>query len=408
MASLMALDVVVMCESFPELSETFIANEAAALQRAGHRVEIVARETAARPDHSIAGAIPTSYVLGFPRGTRLRTLAWRMRALAWLIATRPLACAADVVARRRWRREEDVKPLRMIAPVARALAGRPRAHLHAHFAWEAATDAMRLSRLLGRPWSVTAHAYDIYSAPANLAEKLRRSDFATSGCAYTVRDLQRIAGPEAAGRVHEIVMGVDPGAWARTTPLPHGRHVVAVGRLMPKKGFADLVAAAAILRDGDGVDRVTIVGEGPERERLERAIAEAGAGDVVVLAGAKAPAEVRAIMETADVLCMPCVVAPDGDRDSMPVVVKEAMAMEICVVATDEVGLPEIVRPPWGRLAPPHDPAALAAALAEVLAASPAERSAMGAAARAHVAGHANVDVEAAKLAELIAGGSAA
>jgi colanic acid/amylovoran biosynthesis glycosyltransferase len=100
---------------------------------------------------------------------------------------------------------------------------------------------------------------------------------------------------------------------------------------------------------------------------------------------------------------MPCVVAPDGDRDSMPVVVKEAMAMELMVVATDEVGLPECVRAPWGRLVPPGDPDALRAALEEVLALPVEERAAAGAAGRAWVLEHADVQRETARLAALIA-----
>jgi colanic acid/amylovoran biosynthesis glycosyltransferase len=88
----------------------------------------------------------------------------------------------------------------------------------------------------------------------------------------------------------------------------------------------------------------------------------------------------------------------------MPVVVKEAMAMELMVVATDEVGLPECVCEPWGRLVPPGDPAALRAALEEVLELAPAERAAAGAAGRAWVLEHADVHRETARLAELIAG----
>ena len=113
----------------------------------------------------------------------------------------------------------------------------------------------------------------------------------------------------------------------------------------------------------------------------------------------------RELLERADLLAMPCVVAANGDRDSMPVVVKEAMAMEIPVVATDEVGLPELVRDELGRLVPPGDAAALAAAIAELLDAAAAERrAAMGRAARAHVIEHADVHRETAKLAELIRG----
>jgi phosphatidylinositol alpha-1,6-mannosyltransferase len=86
----------------------------------------------------------------------------------------------------------------------------------------------------------------------------------------------------------------------------------------------------------------------------------------------------------------------------MPVVVKEAMAMELLVVASDEVGLPECVRAPWGALAPPGDAAALAAALRDVLTLSPPERASAGRAARDWVAAHADVDVETARMAAVL------
>ena len=100
-------------------------------------------------------------------------------------------------------------------------------------------------------------------------------------------------------------------------------------------------------------------------------------------------------------LAAPCVVAANGDRDTMPVVVKEALAMEVPVVATDEVGLPELVRPEWGRLVPPRDADALAAALDELLDLPPAERAAMGRAGRAWVAEHCDLASETARLARM-------
>ena len=144
--------------------------------------------------------------------------------------------------------------------------------------------------------------------------------------------------------------------------------------------------------------RVTIVGEGPERDGLEREIARLNLADRVALPGAASPEGVRAALEAADLLCMPSVVGRDGDRDSMPVVVKEALAMEVCVVASDAVGLPEIVREPWGRLVPPADDDALAQAIAAMLDRPPAERAAAGRAGRAHVVEHANVEHETEKL----------
>jgi glycosyltransferase involved in cell wall biosynthesis len=172
--------------------------------------------------------------------------------------------------------------------------------------------------------------------------------------------------------------------------------VLAVGRLVEKKGFEVLVDAAAQLADV----RVQIIGDGPLRQALEERIARRGAP--VELLGGRPPAQVLDAMQDADVLAMPCVVARDGDRDSMPVVVKEAMALDLLVVASDEVGLPECVMAPWGFLAPPGDAAALAAALRAALALDSRERAAAGAAARAWVLANADVDAETAVMASLI------
>ena len=100
---------------------------------------------------------------------------------------------------------------------------------------------------------------------------------------------------------------------------------------------------------------------------------------------------------------MPCVVAADGDRDSMPVVVKEAMAMQLCVVASDEVGLPELVEEPWGRLVRPGDHDGLADAIGALLAHGPERRKELGAMARTHVARIADVHTETGRLSGWIA-----
>jgi colanic acid/amylovoran biosynthesis glycosyltransferase len=99
---------------------------------------------------------------------------------------------------------------------------------------------------------------------------------------------------------------------------------------------------------------------------------------------------------------MPCLVARDGDRDSMPVVVKEAMAMELLVVASEAVGLPECVLPPWGRLTPPGNAGALAGALRDALALPVEERARAGRAGREWVRAHASVDAETARMAAVL------
>jgi len=374
-------------DQWPELSETFVVNELEALRRQGHVVRVQAARPAPRPNPQAPGDVDVE-LLGDGSGWR------RWRDLLWLVARSPRACAADLAGRRRWRREEWVRPLRMLAGPARRIRTQGDEHLHAHFAGGAALDALRLSALTGRPYSVTAHAYDIFASPRNLREKLTGASAVFSGCEYNVERLRRMV---PAAHVHEVVMGVDANAFQRDRPLPQGRTVLAVGRLVEKKGFEVLVDAAGLI---DGVT-VQIVGDGPLRDRMASRIAASGAP--VQLLGSRPPAGVLAAMQEADVLAMPCVVARDGDRDSMPVVVKEAMAMELLVVASDEVGLPECVLAPWGFLAAPGDAQALAAALRSALALAPGDRRAAGAAGRAWVREHAEVDRETAAMAAVIA-----
>ena len=371
-------------DHWPELSETFVVNELEALRRLGHDVRVQAAEAAANPNPEAPGDV-TVHLLA--RDGRQRGV----RDLLWLLARSPRACARDLRRRRRWKREEWVRPLRSLAPAARRIVARGDEHLHAHFAGGAALDAMRLAALTGRSFSVTAHAYDIFLEPRNLAEKLTRADAVFTGCDYNVRHLRRVA-PRA--NLHKVVMGVDAGRFRRRSPLPGGRVVIAVGRLVEKKGFALLVEAVAALPRV----QLQIVGDGPLRDDLERRAQQSGAGARVAFLGSLAPAEVRDALEQADVLAMPCVVARDGDRDSMPVVVKEAMAMELLVVASDEVGLPECVQAPWGALCPPGDAGALAAALGGMLALPAEERASAGRAGRAWVREHADVDAETARL----------
>ena len=358
-----------------------------ALRALGHRVRVLAGAPG-----DMASPVPMRTIgAGGPHAAA---------AAAALAMRRPRPCARDIRGRLAWSRAGAGATLRHLAPLARELAvAEPPPHLHVHFAAGAALDALRLARLSGVRYSLTAHAYDIFQHPRNLAAKLHEAAFVTTGCYYNVRELASLTGGAVAAE--RIVMGVDADRFRRRSPHRHGRTVVAVGRLVEKKGFATLVRALAA-PGGERIERATIVGDGPLRGELAALAAELGVADRLLLAGALDHGEVRAAIEAADVLAAPCVIAADGDRDSMPVVVKEAMALELPVVASDLVGLPEIVREPWGRLVAAGDPAALAAALAAVLELPRDERAAAGAAGRAWVVEHADVRTETQRLSQLI------
>jgi glycosyltransferase involved in cell wall biosynthesis len=377
-----ALRIGMLVDQFPELSETFIAAEAQELVRQGHSVHVESAWHAPHPNYDAARRLDVAYLEDDDRGRRLRDLGW-------LVARHPLRCARDLLWRRRLARDEVVRPLRRLAPAARRLHAAGVVHLHAHFAARAALDAMRLGALLGIPYSVMTHGYDIFSLPSNLREKHERAAFAVTACDYSARYLKDEHGVEGVTR---LIVGVDADRFKRRTPHAESGTVLAVGRLVEKKGFQFFVEAAARV---PGLERLVIVGDGPLRSELDL-------GGPVELTGPRTPDEIRELLEQSALVAVPSVEAADGDRDTMPVIAKEALAMEVPVVASDAFGLPELVRPEWGRLVPPGDVGALAAAIEELLALPVERRAEMGRAGREFVLRECNLQVETERLAGLI------
>jgi colanic acid/amylovoran biosynthesis glycosyltransferase len=382
------LRIVVLADQFPELSETFVVSEVRELMRQGHAVRVEANQHAPHP--APADDVEAAYFAD-------DSVVARLWSAARLVARSPLRCLRDVKLKRLLGREEPVRTLRELAPCALRLRSFGASHLHAHFARGAAADALRLGALLGVPYSLMTHGYDIFQLPRNLRLKHERAAFAVSACDYSVRYLES----EFGVRSSRLITGVDGEAFARRTPYAPPASVLAVGRLVEKKGFGVLVEAAASV---PGLERVTIVGDGPQRSSLESRVRELGLESVVSLVGPQPPERVRELLEDAALLAAPSVVAADGDRDTMPVVVKEALAMEVPVVASDEVGLPEVVRPQWGRLVPSGDAAALAAAISELLALPVERRRELGRAGRAFVLEECSLTRETERLAALIRG----
>jgi glycosyltransferase involved in cell wall biosynthesis len=249
--------------------------------------------------------------------------------------------------------------------------------VHAHFVWRSADAAEVIGCALGTGHSVTAHANDIFVTVGPVARRLAAAKTVITVCEYNRRWLVERHPGEVAGKLHVVPcctrVEVEP-----TRPLrDEGGQLVILGagRLVPKKGFDVLVRAMPHLQH-DAV--VVIVGEGPERARLEGLASDLGVAGRIVFAGWSSHEGMQAHYAAADVFCLPCRVAPDGDRDSMPVVVKEAMAAGLPIVSTVEVGVPEMVDDgDNGLLVPPDDHAALAGALGRLLG-DPVLRARMG------------------------------
>ena len=305
-----------------------------------------------------------------------------------------------------WRRTRQVRDergvselrfdWRVLPRVARTLRAQGVTHLHAHFAWGAAAAAHCLSPLMGTTWSMTVHANDIFVSRRNLGVKVQSCSALVTVCEYNRTWLREELG--VSREIELVVCGVEVPPVTATAKT---YDVVAVGRLVEKKGLDLLVLACATLRATHPHVRVAIIGEGPERAHLEQLVREHRLEDVVDLPGALSHEESLQRISEAQVFCLPARIARDGDRDAMPVVIKEAMAREVPVVATSVVAIPEMVDEQVGRLVPPDDVPALTAALDEVLSLSTDERAALGRAGRRRVLEGLTLAGETAKLRQL-------
>lgn len=338
-------------------SQTFVVNEIAELRRQGLAVDVLSVE---RGDVVVDDA---TYLVDLApgRGTLVRAHLGAARR-------RPVGYLRFLVRALAMRREMGTRPEQvpwLVLPlVAATLQQRGTRALHAHFAWSGAAAADLLAALTGLPWSVTLHAKDIFSKQRHLQRKLADADHLVTVCRYNEQWMREHVG--LTRPVAQVVCGVEapPVPW----PREGAADVVAVGRLVPKKGFDTLLRAAALLRETRPGLTVDVVGDGPGRAQLEALVDELGLHGAVRLLGARPHEESLARIAGARVFCLPCRIAPDGDRDSMPVVIKEAMVRGVPVVSTDVVAVPEMLDDGCGLMVAPDDPRALAEALGHVLA----------------------------------------
>ena len=243
-------------------------------------------------------------------------------------------------------------------------------HLHAHFATSAATVGRLAARMARVPFSFTAHAKDIYHEavrPDDLRRKLAEAAAVITVSDFNLAYLRDTYGPAAAG-VRRVYNGLDLDRFPYREPRLRPSRVVAVGRLVEKKGFDVLVDAAALLAER-GVDfTVDIVGAGELEEPLRRQIDLLGLASRVRLLGPRPQAEMARAVAEAAAFAAPCVVGSDGNRDGLPTTLLEAMALGTPCVSTDVTGIPEVVRDgETGLVVPQNDAGALAAALERLL-----------------------------------------
>ncbi len=239
--------------------------------------------------------------------------------------------------------------------------------LHAHFLTAPGETALYLSVLTDIPFGATAYAMDIYVDNSGLAGKLRAAAYVNGTTRFNERYLAALV-PEAAARFVTRYYGI-PVYERLPEPVPHeGFRFLAVGRLVPKKGFGYLVEACRLLV-GEGLSfACEIIGTGPQETEIREKIRAAGLDAWVRVTGYVPPNDLPDRYRQSDVLVAPCIVAENGDVDGLPNVCLEAMNAGLPVISTTVSGIPEGVEDGVnGWLVPPGDAAALATAMATAI-----------------------------------------
>ncbi len=392
-----------LTKRFPRLSETFILDEILGLERVGVPLRLYAlahpHEAIEQPDTSRLRTTVTYLRDDSSWRSAIANLRKPAAAHLHLLRTRPGPYARVLLyvayKRRHW---STVRHLLEAGYLAVLLQRDGASHVHAAFAHGPASVAHFVHLLTGLPFSFSAHAKDLYeSAPDLLARKIAAAEFVLVCSESAARVVCELAGP-AADKVLLAPHGVDT---ARFRPTPSGLadtpgegsyhrplRLLAVGRLVEKKGYPTLLQAIHTVAGSGGDVTCRIIGAGPLRAELEQLATRLGVSDRIEFLGARTHQEVAAAYHEADAFVQTSVVLSSGDRDGIPNALLEAMASGLPVVASAVGGIPEVIADrATGLLCAPDDPTALAERLILLLD-NPSLRRRLGEQARQHIVAH--------------------
>jgi glycosyltransferase involved in cell wall biosynthesis len=363
-------------KGYPRISETFISNEILLLEKLGIKVRIFSmrhprepfchdsvKKIQARVDY-----LPTELFLEFPR-LLLPTILESVRQPSRFLNI--LNKAGERFARTR--SLGTIKHLMQGAFLAnRFLRKSPEVvHLHAHFAHSPSSVAMFASMFSGLKFSFTAHAKDIYTSDADqIREKISLASHVVTCTQYNKHYLKSLING-ASTPIDCVYHGIDlklfNGTPERRTPQPPYR-ILTVARLTAKKGIDTILKALALMRD-KGIDfEYTLIGDGDDKDSILQLMLDLNLQDNCRWLGTIPHDRVVKEFQRADIFVLGCQIAPNGDRDGIPNVLVESLAMGLPSAGTSVSALPEILQhEKTGLNAPPGDPEAMAESILRLL-----------------------------------------
>jgi glycosyltransferase involved in cell wall biosynthesis len=216
--------------------------------------------------------------------------------------------------------------------------------IHAHFA-SMGSVSRKLSKILGIPYTLTAHAFDIYVNPDEdkLREVMENAHSIVTISEYNKKHLQSKIG--IVNRIDVIRCGIDIDMFSpkKKSNINDRIKLLTVTRLVEKKGLEYLIKALPIvIKEMHDCD-LTIVGSGPLNDHLHQLIHDLKLEGYIHFKGDLSDFELMHYYENAEMFILPCIIAENGDRDGIPVAIMEAMAMELPIISTTVSGIPELV-----------------------------------------------------------------
>jgi glycosyltransferase involved in cell wall biosynthesis len=402
------LKVAYIMSRFPKLTETFILYEMLAMRQQDIQVEVYPllreHEEVMHPE-----AVPFVNVAHFQPFMSLPIL----RANLYFLWKKPFAYLKTLwdVLRANWGSYNFFTGVIGIFPKTVLFAYQMRAdnvdHVHAHFASHPAAAGFIIHRLAGIPYSFTAHGSDLHRDRHMLREKVAEAKFVAAISEYNKELIISECRGDFRGKVSVVHCGVDTEVFqarSHETPYEKGENpftIVSVGTLHEVKGQVHLIEACRRLQEKGLTFECHFVGDGPDKEFLIDLVEQAGLSEKVRFQGRLTRDEIARLLLDSDALAAPSVPTRDGRREGIPVVLMEAMASGVPVIASNLSGIPELVNDQLtGLLVPPRDVTSLADALVQYLK-DPELRRRLGRAGREKVVKEFDLNKNAARLAQL-------
>ena len=234
-------------------------------------------------------------------------------------------------------------------------------HIHCHFGREGMLYGWLASRMLNIPFSVTLHGSDALVDPYENLETVLKDADSVICISEKIRNTLQKHFAVNSGRTHLVRCGINPTDFYNSTPFPASLKILCVARLHPVKGLINLIEACAILQKRKIDFECTIFGEGFERYKLEKKIKELNLDLVIKLPGAISNEKLPDIYARHSLFVLPSL------SEGVGVVLMEAMASGLPVVASDVGGIPEIIENKInGLLVEPQQPEKLAEAIEKI------------------------------------------